>query len=301
MKQLVLLSLLAFGLFSCKEKSEDDISKLKHLNHAELGFELPEPNIILNEMAKGEVKRNIYSVLQQSYWNSNLSNENYWGFEYVENSDRVSQMTFYKPHYSGCEQDKFKFYYNSKNFIDSVVSKRVNCGGFTVNKKYTFNYNKKGLLKSIFMDNPFFLEVNYIGYYPNGKLKEIYNSHYGRGDTPHFGHQTFYYDESYTNVIRVTNIHKSVNSSYSYNYSHDNTKNPFKSFFIAVSVLRPALGFGAFLSENNVIKLTEKNELNIHGVSSNYDCVFDFTNNGKLNNYKQLSVNAGDYVFYKIN
>lgn len=288
-------------LISCD--NDDNIvpeTENNNLTHAELGFELDEPDIILNELALGRLERSINSVLRQMFDNFPEPVESYWEFEYMENSDKVSKVTFYLPHYSACEKDVFQFSYNSENLIDKVISTRTNlCLEFEVIKTYTFNYNQKGLLKSIFMDSDYFVEENYFGYYQNGKIKEIYNDYRNGGNEPDFGVQRFYYDSTFANVIKVEHTNDS-NYSYTYQYFYDDNVNPFKDMFIAVSVFMPYIG-PAYLSENNVIKMIEKNENNIYGQAFEYEYLFNYSNTSKLDSYSDKEETKFPYILYSIN
>lgn len=283
MKKLLILFVL-FLVISC---DKDDVLNVENdnsaLTHSELGFELDEPDIILNEIAKGELNESITSVFLLMYGNT----EKKWEFEYVDNTDQISKMTFYLPHYQGCEKNVFQFHYNTHNLIDSITSVRKNfCLEFEDIRKYTFNYNDNGLLKSIFMDNESFVEENYFGYYPNGKIKEIYNSFRGRGDEQIFGVQKMKYNDSFTNVTEVEHKYGS-NYHYTYKYLYDDEQNPFKDVFIAISVFMPTIG-PANLSENNVIQMVEKNEKVINGFEFTTNFLFNYSANNKLLNYLYL-------------
>ena len=280
-----LLSIIFFIMMvSC---TKDDISDINgnngSLTHAELGFELDEPNIILNELAKGELKNYINSILLVMYGNT----ERKWEFEYIENTDVISKMTFYLPHYQICEKDEFVFSYNSLNLIDKIISTRKNlCNEFEVIKIYKFNYNENGLLKSIFMDNQSFVEENYFGYYPNGKIKEIYNSFRNSGDSVTFGLQKFQYDNLYENVIQIEHTFGS-SYNYIYQYSYDNNVNPFKDVFVAVSVFMPFIG-PAYLSVNNVISVNTKLGNVESGLGTTREFQFNYTTTNNLLDYKFL-------------
>lgn len=284
MKKLLILFVL-FLLISC---DKDDVLNVENdnsaLTHAELGFELDEPDIILNEIAKGELNESITSVFLLMYGNT----ERKWEFEYVDNTDQISKMTFYLPHYQACEKNVFQFHYNTQNLIDSITAIRKNfCLEFEDIRKYTFNYNENGLLKSIFMDNESFVEENYFGYYTNGKIKEIYNSFRGSGDEKKFGVQKMKYNDSFTNVTEVE--HKSgTNYHYTYKYFYDEEQNPFKDVFVAVSVFMPFIG-QAHLSENNVIKMVQKNENAVNGFEFTTNFSFNYSANNKLLNYFYLN------------
>jgi hypothetical protein len=300
MKRILIVSVLLI-LASCN-KDDNTVLEIDNnsLNHAELGFELDEPDIILNELAFGKLDRNINSVLRQMFDNFPEPVEKYWGFDYIENSDRISKMTFYSPHYSDCEKDIFQFYYNSQNLIKTVTSTRTNlCNVFEVIKTYTFNYNQNGLLKSVYMDNDYFVEENYFSYYPNGKIKEIYNDFRNGGTEPDFGVQKFYYDSTYTNVIKVEHT-RGFNYSYTYQYFYDNKINPYKDFFIAVSVFMPYIG-PSYLSGNNVIKMIEKNENNIYGNEFTYEYLFNYSNINQLESYSDKDEAKFPYILYSIN
>ena len=133
------------------------------------------------------------------------------------------------------------------------------------------------------MDNESFVEENYFGYYPNGKVKEIYNNHMGRGDEVRFGHQKFEYDSSFRNVVKLEHT-SGDNYHYTYKYSYDDKVNPFKDFFIAASVFMPFIG-PAYLSENNVIEVIEKNEMNIHNQEFTTEFIFNYSSNNSLIEY----------------
>ncbi len=299
----IIIPILCFILIcSCTiDKEQDDSLNEVRLEHFELGFELDEPDTILNDLAKGSLDRRIYAILKQSFDNFPEPAERYWEFKYLPESDRVSEMIFYLPHYGNCEQTKYKFYYNSENLIDSVVLKRTNvCNEFEVDRLYTFNYNEKGLLKSIFMDNEYSLEQNYFGYYPNGKVKEIYNNYTNRGTwEPSFIVQKFYYDSNFKNVIKVEHIAPGNYYHYTYQYFYDSEENPFKDFFIAVSVFLPRIG-PSYLSENNVIKMIKKSEINNSGYTFPYEYNFNFLDN-TLNTYSDKDEDKFPYIFYTVN
>lgn len=289
-----------FILGSCTIKEEEDFSYLERdLEHFELGFELDEPNSILNNLAKGNLDRNIKAVLRQHHDEFPEPAEKYWEFHYLPNSDRVSEMVFYSGNYRRCEQTNFNFFYNRENLLDSIVSNRINvCNEFEVNRLYTFNYTGEGLLKSIFMDNETSVEENYFSYYPNGRIKEIFNDFHHKGDwEPGFGVQKFYYDKSFSNVIKHEKV--GLNSHYTYYYFYDDKPNPFKGLFIAASVFMPNIG-PAYLSENNVIKMIEKNENNIHGNSFSYEFDFNFVGD-RLDTYADKNEDKMPYIFYRVN
>ena len=92
MKKILIVTVL-FILASCTK--DDDVTEIYNntLAHAELGFELDEPNIILNELAFGKLDRNINSVLRQMFVNVPEPSEKYWGFDYKINSDRISKSS----------------------------------------------------------------------------------------------------------------------------------------------------------------------------------------------------------------
>lgn len=287
-------------IISCtKQNEEEDLIQERDLEHFELGFELDEPDTILNNLAKGKLDKNIQAVLRQHHDNFPEPVERYWEFHYLPNSDKISEMIFYSLHYGQCEQTNYKFHYSQNELIDSIILKRVNvCNEFEVDRIYSFNYNDEGLLKSVFMDNEFSMEENYFGYYPNGRVKEIYNDYRNKGNwEPSFAVQKFFYDESFSNVIRHENI--GISSHYTYQYFYDERKNPFKDFYIAASVFLPIIG-PAYLSENNVIKMITKNEFNITGNSYPYEYYFNFENN-KLDSYSDKDVDKMPYIFFEVN
>ena len=278
-----ILAILTFLiLLGCEKEPKDDNFKIDNspLSHAELGFELDEPNTILNDLAKGELNKSITSVLLVMYGNTKRK----WEFEYIGNTDIISEMIFYLPHYKNCEQNTFDFSYNEQNVIDTIISTRKNfCHEYEVIKTYTFNYNSNGLLKSIYMDNDFFVEENYFAYYPNGRIKEIYSDHRGRGDEPRFRVQKFQYDNSFKNVVKLE-VTDGVEPLYTYKYSYDEKVNPFKDVFIAASVFMPFIG-PAYLSENNVTTVIEKNEKNVHNLEFTTEFIFNYSDTNSLIEY----------------
>jgi len=296
----ILLVFIVFILVSCEKENKDFGINNSALNHAELGFEVDEPDTILNELARGKLDQNITSVLKQIHDNFPEPAERYWKFEYVENSDRIDKMTYYLPHYVACEKNNYQFYYNEKKLIDSVISNRKNLfKDDNYRRKYTFNYNEQGLLKSIFMDNESFVEENFFSYYPNGKVKAIYNDFRGRGTEIGFNVQEFYYDSSFKNVVKVEH-RGSTGSHYTYKYFYDEKVNPFKDYFIAVSVSMPHIG-PAYLSENNVKKVIEKNQNNIHDNEFTYEYDFNFSNSDILESYSDKDVEASRFILYATN
>lgn len=299
----IIIVIICFVLIcSCTlEKEQDESLNKVKFEHFDLGFELEEPDTILNDLAKGSFDRRIQAIIKQSFDNFPEPAERYWEFKYLSESDRVSEMTFYLPHYGHCEQTKYKFYYNSEKFIDSVVLKRTNvCNQFEVDRLYTFNYNENGLLKSIFMDSEYSLEQNYFGYYPNGKVKEIYNAYTNRGTwEPSFNVQKFYYDLTFKNVIKVEHIGQGKYFNYSYQYFYDSEENPFKDFFIAVSVFMPRIG-PSYLSENNVIKKMVASENTNTGYTLSYEYNFNFSDN-LLKTYSDKDEEKFPYIIYTVN
>lgn len=297
MKYLLTVFCLLIIISCTKPNEEEDLVLERELEHFELGFDLDEPDTILNDLAKGQLDRNIQAVLRQHHDNFPEPVERYWEFHYLPNSDKITEMIFYSVHYGHCEQTNYKFFYNQNELIDSIVLKRVNvCNEFEVDRIYSFNYSDIGLLKSVFMDNEFSMEENYFGYYPNGKIKEIYSSYRNKGTwEPNFGVQKFFYDEAFSNVIRHENI--GISSHYTYQYFYDDRKNPFKDFYIAASVFLPIIG-PAYLSENNVVKMIK--QMSITDNSFPYEYNFNFQD-ATLDTYSDKNVDKMPYIFFKVN
>lgn len=287
MKSITLLATIFF-IISCS----DAILPVKDnkLKHAGLGFELEEPDTILNELAGGRLDKNINSVLCQLFDEFPEPAESRWEFKYLQNSDQVSEMTFF--HTS--TETAYVFYYNGKSEIDSIVS---NWLGTDVKRLYTFNYNEKGVLKSIYMDSDYFLEENYFGYYPNGKIKEIYNSFRGSTDGVHFNKQEFFYDSTFSNVTKV-NFTTDSPYNYSYEFIYDNNKNPYKGFYIAASVYLPSIANSACLSDNNVV-VAKKKYANSGNVSDHFYS-FYYENN-ELVSYSERDTTTIPFVRYSVN
>lgn len=289
----ILPILFLFILVACEKDDENNlgVTDSGSLNHAELGFELDEPNVILNELSMGNLDKNINSIFLVMYGNTYRK----WEFEYLENRSAIDKMIFYLPHYQQCEKNIYQFEYNSSQNIESVVSTRTNlCNEYEVIKNYTFNYNNDGLLKSIFMDSEFTVQEYYIGYYHNGKVKEIWSDSRGAGNEVDFGVTKFFYDENFKNITRIER--QSSSQDYTYWYEYDDKINPFKGFFIAYGIFLPYVG-PAYLSENNVTSITEKNNNNIHNQEFIYPYEFEYSSDGNLIRYRDRE----DEMVYHIN
>jgi hypothetical protein len=302
MKNISKFILVLFILSSCDK--EENLPKndleLEVLPHASLGFQLDKPDVILNEIATGELNRDIRTILQQSY-DQYFANpvEHFWEFKYQSNSDRVEQMTYYKPHYSDCEKTVYNFDYNSDNYVSSAIATKTNvCNQYEFVSKFTFNYSDIGLLESIFMKNESFVQENYFGYYPNGKIKEIYNDYRSSGDEIYFRVQKFYWDEDFENVIMIENIGRS--DYYTFTYDYDDKKNPFKGLFISVSEFMPHFG-PAYLSRNNIVGMIRKNENNVHGSELKKEYTFDYNGEYLMSYTDRIKSESQVYTLYSIN
>lgn len=287
-RKIILSVLVLFILWSCsKENDTIEDGKLKHVT---LGFELDEPNIILNEFANGKLDRDIKSVLKEMFDEFPEPAVRYWEFDYLPDSDQVSEMRFFQT----SEITTYKFYYNTKREIDSIVSNMLRPNS---KKLYTFNYNTAGVLKSVFMDSEYSIEENYFGYYPNGKIKEIYNSFRGNGSSVEFSKQVFYYDSTFKNVIKLDHTTSSP-YNYSYEYIYDNHTNPYKGFLVAASVILPNIGRPANLSENNILQITKIWLDSPKEVKYNY--VFNYEDN-RLVSYSDEDTSRIPFILYSIN
>ncbi|WP_299365962.1 hypothetical protein [Winogradskyella sp.] len=291
MKKILFILILTILVGCEKDDGNDLIGNNGSLNHAELGFELDEPDVILNELSKGNLDSTINSIFLVMYGNTYRK----WEFEYLENTNTVDKMTFYLPHYQGCEKNIYQFNYNSSQNIETVVSTRTNtCNEFEVIKSYSFNYNQNGLLKSIFMDNEFTVQEYYIGYYPNGKVKEIWWDSRGSGDNVDFSVQRYYYDVEYNNVVRME---KEISgNTHIYKYEYDNRQNPFKGFFIAYGIFIPYVGH-SYLSLNNVSSITENRFSNTNDNEFTYPYDFEYSPSNDLIRYRDIE----DERVYHIN
>lgn len=284
MKKILLFLLVA--LVSCDKEDEFNApsSNGTELNHAPLGFELEEPTSILNELCKGNLDNSIHSIFLVMYGNTHRK----WEFEYLENSDIIDKMTFYLPHYQGCEQNVYQFEYNDSQNIKSVVSTRTNvCLDFVAVKNYTFNYNANGLLKSIFMRSPFTAQEYYIGYYPSGKVKEIWwdSRNLGQDGPIDFSVNKYFYDSDEKNIIRIEQ--EETDNIHIYRYEYDNKPNPYKGFFIAFGIFMPYVG-PAYLSENNVISITEHRFSTRNNNQFTFPHEFEYSPTNTLIRYRDL-------------
>ena len=285
MKKLLLIFLL-LTLINCEKDDGLNLFGTHKgngtLKHVELGFKLDEPDVVLNELAKGNLDSSINSVFLVMYGNTYRK----WEFEYLENTNIIDKMIFYLPHYQGCEKNVYQFEYNASHNIKSVVSTRTNvCNEFEVVKSYIFNYNNNGLLKSIFMDSLNTLQEYYLGYYPNGRVKEIYWDSSKSGDNVDFSVQRYYYDSNFNNVIRME---KEISgNTHIFEYKYDNKPNPYKGFFIAYGIFIPYVG-PAYLSQNNVASITENRFSNTNSNKINYQYDFEYSTSHNLIRYRDI-------------
>tara|TARA_B110000114_G_C15015388_1_gene366589 strand:+ start:151 stop:1032 length:882 start_codon:yes stop_codon:yes gene_type:complete len=288
----ILSILILLILVGCEKDDENNLLGTHNgsLNHAELGFELDEPNVILNELSKGHLDNTINSIFLVMYGNTHRK----WEFEYLENSSAVDKMIFYLPHYQQCEKNIYQFAYNSSQNIETVVSTRTDlCNEFEVVKSYTFNYDENGLLKSIFMDSQFTVQEYYIGYYPNGKVKEIWWDSRGSGDNVDFSVQRYYYDVNYNNVVRME---KEISgNTHIFKYEYDNRQNPFKGFFIAYGIFIPYVGH-AYLSQNNVSSITENMFSNTNDNEFTFPHDFEYSASNNLISYRDIEDERVYYI-----
>lgn len=282
--QILLTSfILGLSLSSChRERIVEEPYLSGPIEPAGLGFELEEPQTILPDFTNGQLAESMTGVLRS---NSNATQLK-WDIFIDPVTQKLSQIKFYKPHYQVCEENVFDYYYNDNGSIDHIISTRDNsCLEFVSIRRYDYTYNHDGLLKSMIMTNESFLEENYFEYYPNGRIKNIYSDFRSAGFEVEFLKRTFYYDDDYNNVVKEVAFREG-DVHYTYDYSYDDQINPFKGLFIANSVQMPFIGAG-FLSENNVISVTSKNERNIHNQSPTTDYLYLYNNNQQLYDYRK--------------
>lgn len=285
-KRLLLIVISCMLLFSCKKEQRIEAPPLygQKPEHVPLGFELDEPDVILKDFATGQLNADIESVVKSWQINSIRPSRHQWLFQHVQDSKKISHMSYFQPHYVHCEIENFTFIYNAKGDLDSIIKIYDDyCIPFSIKYVYTYNYNEKGLLKSIFMDCESYVEENYIGYYPNGKVKEIYHDFRGSGVDADFNVQKFYYDPTFSNVVRVER--RDSHGSETTLYTYDTSKNPFKGFFISVSTPLPNIG-PAYLSENNIKSKYYVNNNNTNGVSYMTNYIYNYVD-GKLKSFSE--------------
>lgn len=258
MKKIILINILFLFLISCCKEDENIQTNL--VVNAPLP-ELKNPDVILNDIGKGEIiGSKITSIYYQNY-NSTPYNIN---FEYLNNTNKIKKLNYVNPNYL-CETTTLNYFYRNDNYIDKIVLKTINtCLEYEVNKTFNYNY-ENGVLKSIKMDNVSLIENIYFSYNPNGTVSEMYIDSRPKSETNIYGYQKFSYEYDINkNVTSFKQEDFSTNQyDHKYTFTYDNKTNPFKGFFITLSARRPSLGFtsGAgpfFLSENNITSIKEE-------------------------------------------
>jgi hypothetical protein len=285
---LIIFSLLAL---SC-DKDNDDANQsqwpnLHGLHAAEPGG-LEKPDVILNEFATGIVHSDrIKKVTRYTYNNVNST----YNFSYVGQTNRIDEIQWVQNHYA-CEVTHQKYYYNADNTIDKIISTRVNpC--FFESYVFVFSYNyDDGVLESIYMDNGSFIGETYFSYYPDGKIKKLYNSFRPKSDPYFYGFlETNYIYDSNGNLTSLTSTDDIAETS----YVHDSTTNPFKGLYTFHYMPRLG-GSTAVFSENNLSSATST--VFVSGWVSE-DAIEWHIENGRILDYGN-SLDAPDWYRYYI-
>lgn len=196
MKNYSLFLILLLGLTGCIPTADEQefpapsqppfVAQLPKLNR---------PDVILNELAKGDFHNGIITSIDLVI---PASPPRQWLFEAVASTNKIHKMVLLNPYYT-CEDTKFTFIYNKKKLIEEIISVRENsCLDFVNKWIYTYNY-EEGLLVSITGRNYFtsagiagenyFVCDNYFSYYPNGKIATIYSTFRDVSQTGEYGFQ----------------------------------------------------------------------------------------------------------------
>jgi hypothetical protein len=276
MKNLLPFILFALIFSSCDK--DEDINQLL-IPDPQNNVSLPElnnPDIILNDLATGEIDSRILNVrLEGDYqvpWNLD--------FEYLEGSSKIHKMISTNPNYY-CETTTIDYSYRSDGYINKIALETINtCLEFVVNKVFHYNY-ENGILKSITMDNESFIENTYFSYNPDGTVEKKYIDLRPKSDPVFPGYYVTKYEyDSNKNVVSLIQESPFTNGyDQKFTFTYDNFTNPFKGFFLSQSMRKPSLGVIAsagpfFLSQNNITS-TKSEYIN---VSANPTFEFYFTN-----------------------
>ncbi|GGK64086.1 hypothetical protein ACD591_01140 [Rufibacter glacialis] len=270
--RLLFLLILAIT-FGCSDKEEQEDPAPTQKPFQPVLPKLERPEVILNELAKGEFHNGTISAIHLRIPGSPPRQ---WVFEPDADRSKMRKVTRINPYYT-CEETQYTYRYHPGGLIDEIVSVRDDCKQYTVTWVYKYNY-EQGLLVSITgksfynsataKDETYYVVDNFFSYYPNGKVKDIYSSFRSAYHTWEYGFQrrTFAYDER-GNITEVW-VQEQTQADYhdKYTLEYDGNPNPLKGFFIVSSVqseipgvgFAPALGPRA-LSNNCVVSIkTEK-------------------------------------------
>lgn len=294
MKKIILITVLFFLLISC-DKDDDNGGTNQVLTPLP---ELRNPDIILNDIAKGEIASRVSSVRYQNY---NGTPYVYY-FSYFNDSNKIKMLEYVNPNYT-CETTTLTYSYRNDGFIDKIVLLTINtCLEYEIHKTYNYNY-ENGVLKSIKMDNESLIENIYFSYNPDGTVAIMYTDLRPKSETNIYGYQkfTYKYDEN-KNVTSFTQEDFSTNQyDHKYTFTYDDKPNAFKGFFITLSARRPSLGFSSgagpfFLSQNNITSVKEEYINVAHQPSFEY---FDLNfQNDYLIDYGNDSMNQYWFRYY---
>jgi hypothetical protein len=276
MKVNKILLFIPLILISCSNNDINNDSEIEQQNNIEIP-ELQEPDIILNEIAKGTLGDNIKSLYHQTY---NRTNLNYF-FEFIENTNRIDRIIIIDPNY-WCEETVIQYYYHEDKLIDKIHSIKTNvCLELVVDKIYNYNY-KNGYLESIIMDNESLIEENYFSYNSNGTIDAIYSDYRSLSDfADGYSKTSYIYDEN-GNVSEMIGESAHI-STYDkkYSFTYDTNNNIFKGFYVIGSFYQPSFGIESghgpfFLSGNNITSIKKEylynnNEPQYEYFTTNYE------------------------------
>lgn len=293
MKINIIFFLLLFLCYGCSEDNDNQKSATIDLNEIYKSLDLKNPDIILNEIAIGEIQPlRISNILSVN--NVNVPPFRYY-FEYLPNTNKISKLFTYNN--NQCREEISTIFYNSSNFISKVETLTKDfCQQNEFTTIYNFNYSE-GVLKSVISNNTSFIYEKYFSYYPNGKISTIYSVGKPKSDpspTRQFIKSYFTYDLN-GNVKTMENDQTDL-----YNikttYEYDNKTNPLKGFFINNIFGRP-IQMAGILSENNIIATKDEytNFPNIPPIN-NY-IQYNYMNNNVIN--FSYGVNSTYFINYE--
>lgn len=239
-------------LTSCNK--DDNQPTESNLNEIYESLDLKNPNIILNEIATGEVKPFKIKDIQ-SVNNLGVPPNRYY-FEYIPNSNKIYKLVTYNN--NQCRRETSTLFYNFLNYISKVETLTEDfCSQEEFTTIYNYNY-VNGVLKSVISNNTSFIFEKYFSYYIDGKISIIYSVVKPKSDTtPNRTFMKTYLTYDINGNVKTMDGDQNDQYNIKTTFEYDNKPNPLKGLYINNIFLSPIERLG-ILSENNIISI--KNE-----------------------------------------